>query len=225
MIDGLVVVMPTLDAASGLGTTLLALGDQATRTVVVDGGSRDATGEIAMAHGAALISAPRGRGPQLAAGARAAAEARWLLFLHADTRLDPGWQASVAAHISAPDAENRAAYFTLAFDDPRPMARLWEWLAAWRCRVLALSYGDQGLLISRVLYDRIGGFAPLPLMEDVDLVRRLGRKRLQALSIRAVTSAARYRRGYLRRGLRNLLCLGLWYLGAKPATVQRLYAG
>ena len=87
---------------------------------------------------------------------------------------------------------------------PRRAARRLERLVAWRCRVLALPYGDQGLLISRALYEAVGGFRPLPLMEDVDLVRRLGRSRLPPLPVPAVTSAERWRReGWRRRSARN----------------------
>ena len=90
--------------------------------------------------------------------------------------------------------------------------------------MLALPYGDQGLLIARRLYDAVGGFAPLPLMEDVDLVRRLGRRRLARIGARCVASAGRYRRdGYLCRSLRNLMCLSLYLAGVSPARIVRLY--
>ena len=93
-----------------------------------------------------------------------------------------------------------------------------------RSRFLALPYGDQGLLIARRLYDAVGGFAPLPLMEDVDLVRRLGRRRLVRIGARCVASARRYRRdGFVRRPLRNLLCLLLYFIGVPPARIVRLY--
>ena len=97
-------------------------------------------------------------------------------------------------------------------------------MVACRCRWLVLPYGDQGLLISRKLYDELGGFRPMPMMEDVDLVRRIGRKRLTMLGHRAVTSAARYRRdGYLRRSARNLTCLSLFCVGVPPRLIARLY--
>jgi hypothetical protein len=87
-----------------------------------------------------------------------------------------------------------------------------------------MPYGDQGLLISKRLYDRIGGFRPLTLMEDVDLVRRLGRRRIHLLRSRAVTSARRYRaEGYFRRMLRNLTCLSLYYLRVPTSVLTRLY--
>ncbi len=96
---------------------------------------------------------------------------------------------------------------------------------AWRCRRLALPYGDQGLLLPRALLDAVGGVRPLPLMEDLDLVRRLGRRRLSALDADAVTSAARWERdGWLRRSARNLLCLGLFFAGVPPRLIARVYA-
>src|SRR5205085_8687253 len=129
----------------------------------------------------------------------------WLLFLHADCRLVPDWQRAVAEFIARPGASDRAGYFGFALDDPDPPARRLERMVAWRCRVLGLPYGDQGLLIARSLYAAVGGFAALPLMEDVDLVRRLGRARLVPLNAKAVSSARRYRSGgYVRRPLRNL---------------------
>jgi hypothetical protein len=89
---------------------------------------------------------------------------------------------------------------------------------------LGLPYGDQGLLIARTMYDAVGGFAALPLMEDVDLVRRLGRRRLVQLPATAVSSARRYRAGgYIRRPLRNLLCLSLYFAGVPPRRIARLY--
>jgi hypothetical protein len=99
-----------------------------------------------------------------------------------------------------------------------------ERIVAWRCRVLALPYGDQGLLIARNLYRAVGGFAPLPLMEDVDLVRRLGRRRLTRIGARCISSPARYRReGYWCRPLRNLLCLSLYFAGLPSDRIARLY--
>jgi rSAM/selenodomain-associated transferase 2 len=219
------IVIPTLDAAAVLPATLAALaGNAAVREVVVaDGGSADDTVAIARAAGARIVAAPRGRGPQLAAGA-AAASGGWLLFLHADCRPAPGWEAAVAAFVAAPEAAGRAGYFALLLDDPHPAARRLERIVAWRCRVLALPYGDQGLLIARALYDRVGGYAALPLMEDVDLVRRLGRRRLAPLGAAVTASARRYRAGgYVRRPLRNLGCLALYCAGVPAPLIARLY--
>jgi hypothetical protein len=118
----------------------------------------------------------------------------------------------------------RAAYFRFVLDSDDPRARRLERLVAWRCRALSLPYGDQGLLIHRNLLERIGGVRPLPLMEDVDLVRRIGRRRLVALDAPAMTSAAKWERdGWRRRSLRNLACLTLYGAGVPPRLIARLY--
>ena len=214
------IIIPTLNAGASLGLTLAACAEADAPILVVDGGSADATTSIASAGGARVINAPRGRGMQLAVGASAAATP-WLFFLHADTQPEPGWWKVLQRARPSPQ---RAWYCCFALDDQRPLARRLERLVAWRCRLLALPYGDQGLLIARSLYDEVGGFRHLPLMEDVDLVRRLGRKRLGALPIVAVTSASRWQRdGWWRRSTRNLICLTLWFLGVPAATIKRLY--
>jgi rSAM/selenodomain-associated transferase 2 len=216
------VVIPALNAAATLEATLASLGGAAAEVVVVDGGSADATPAIGAAAGARVIAAPRGRGAQLAAGI-AAARGAWLLLLHADTRLAPGWAAVARAFMAA--GEGRAGYFRFALASADPRARRLERLVAWRCRVLGLPYGDQGLLLARRLLDAVGGMRPLPLMEDVDLVRRLGRRRLAALGAEAVTSAARWEReGWRRRSARNLACLGLYALGMPARALARLYS-
>jgi rSAM/selenodomain-associated transferase 2 len=223
--DSLSVVIPTLDAAEELPATLAALSGVAMiqEIIVVDGGSADDSVAVACAAGARIVNAQRGRGTQLTAGA-AAAGGDWLLFLHADCRPALGWEAAVANFMAAPGATGRAGYFAFTLDDPRPAARRLERLVAWRCRTWALPYGDQGLLISRTLYEAIGGFAALPLMEDVDLVRRLGRDRLRPIGATIHASARRYRQGgYLRRPLRNLCCLSLYLLGLPPRHIARLY--
>ncbi|MCC7281550.1 MAG: TIGR04283 family arsenosugar biosynthesis glycosyltransferase [Acetobacteraceae bacterium] len=216
------VVIPTLNAAASLPATLGPLAGVG-ELVVADGASSDSTRTLAASAGARVIGAPRGRGQQLRAGA-AAAHGAWLLFLHADTRLDGAALSALRRHIDDPGNRMRAAYFRFALDDPSRAARRLERLVALRCRTLALPYGDQGLLVSRGLYDAVGGYAPIPLMEDVDLVRRIGRSRLVGLQAAVVTSAERYRhRGYLRRGARNLCILGLWFAGVPPRLLARFY--
>jgi rSAM/selenodomain-associated transferase 2 len=222
------IIILALDAAASLSATLAALAEGRARglvheVLVIDGGSRDATPRLAEVDGARVVESACGRGNQLVAGA-AAARGEWLLFIHADTRLGPGWADAVDAFIARPENARRAGYLRYRLDDPAAAARRLEALVAWRCRLLALPYGDQGLLIARPFYDELGGFHPLPLMEDVEFSRRIGRRRLVPIAADAVTSAARYRRGgYVARPLRNLGCLTLYFLGLPPQYLVRLY--
>jgi len=215
-------VIPVLNAAGFLPATLRCLGGAPVAEIVVaDGGSIDASLRCAAQGEARVICAPPGRGAQLAAGIEAARQ-DWLLLLHADTRLADGWREAVAAHIGS--GATQAAYFRFALDSADRRARRLERLVAWRCRRFALPYGDQGLLIHRDLLTQMGGVRPLPLMEDVDLVRRLGRSRLVGLDVPAVTSAEKWERdGWLSRSIRNLLCLALYRLGMPPGLTLKLY--
>ncbi len=215
------VIIPTLNAEASLRATIASVAG-AGEIIVADGGSRDHTRQIAQEARVLLVETPRGRGRQLHAGARAASQP-WFLFLHADTILAPQWQECVAAHISEPNALAQAAVFRFRLDDPAWQARALETLVALRVLLFALPYGDQGLLIHRDFYDSVGGFRPLPLMEDVDFVRRVGR-RLRRLDCDAVTSARRWREeGWLSRSARNLACLALFQLGAPIERIARFY--
>lgn len=225
------VIIPTLNAEAGLGPTLAALVPAAVdglvrEVTVVDAGSTDRTPAIADSAGANLLTCGGGRGRQLAAGA-ACARFPWLLFLHADSVLEPGWERHASTFMERVDTGAQpaaAAAFRFALDDGGLRPRLLERMVALRCSVLRLPYGDQGLLLPRTLYNEIGGYRPLPLMEDVDIVRRLGRRRLRMLRCRAVTSAERFRRfGYARRSARNLLCLSLYSVGVPVRVIQRMY--
>lgn len=223
------VVIPTLNAMPGLGATLAALGPArgeglVADIIVSDGGSGDGTPEAARAAGATLVCGPKGRGAQLRRGA-AATSGAWLLFLHADTVLDPGWEG--AARLRLLD-DARAGVFRLAFDAASLAARAVAAGANLRTRLFAAPYGDQGLLISRALYDAVGGYRDLPLFEDVDIVdrivRRGGRRAVVLMRAAARTSAARYeRRGYARQVLSNWRAILAYRLGASPEAVARRY--
>jgi rSAM/selenodomain-associated transferase 2 len=217
-------VIPTLNAAASLPVTLAALRGHVAEIIIADGGSADGTPELAKTLGARLITGERGRGPQLRAAAEAATQP-WLLALHADTRPGPGWQDAMAGFIAQPENTTKAAYFRFALDDAAPEARRLEAMVAWRCRWLGLPYGDQGLLIARDFYRALGGYEPVPLMEDVALIRRIGRKRLQALPVDFITSAEKWQRdGWYARSARNLFCLSLWFAGVSPERIARVYA-
>jgi rSAM/selenodomain-associated transferase 2 len=225
------VIIPTLNAETSLAATLTALVpavvDGLVRDVIiVDGGSSDRTLRIAEASGADIIRSPAGRGQQLITGA-AAARGQWLLFLHADTVLEAGWEREASAFVERVEVGQRpeaAAAFRFALDDLGFLPRAVEWGVTMRCMLFRLPYGDQGLLMPARLYKSLGGYSAMPLMEDVDIIRRLGRSRTVVLRSRAVTSAIRYKRdGYLRRIARNLSCLALYRLQVPTHVIQRLY--
>lgn len=218
----LTVIIPTLNAGATLAETLASVAG-VSEIIVSDGGSHDATLVIAEAVGARIVICEPGRGRQLDIGADDAT-GDWLLFLHADTVLAAGWRRAAADHIEIAGSSGQAAYFRFSLNDLSWQARVLESLVAIRCAAFRLPYGDQGLLISRKLFNELGGFRDLPMMEDVDLVRRLGRHRLTPLAIVARTSADRWRRdGWARRSLRNLLCLTLYLVGVAPVRIARLY--
>ena len=214
------IVIPTLNAGAHLGACLDALAGEADEVVVVDGGSSDDSVAIAEGAGACVIRAARGRGTQLRVGGEAA-RGDWLLFLHSDTHLDAGWREAVATHVGS--GRGGAACFRFRLDDAAWQARIVERAVALRVRLIGLPYGDQGLLVPRSLYEQVGGFRPLVLMEDVDLVKRLGR--IRTLDADAITSAERWRRdGWFLRSVKNLFCLALYRHGVSPETIARLYS-
>lgn len=225
------VIVPALNAERSIGETLTALVPSAVdgivrQVIVVDGGSTDRTCDIADLAGADIVTAAPGRGGQLAQGA-AAARFPWLLFLHADTILSDGWDNEAVAfmrRVDEGDCPPTAGVFRFRLDDRGLAPRALEALVSVRCKVFGMPYGDQGLLISRRLFDAVGGYRDLPIMEDVDLVRRLGRKRLTMLDATALTSAERYKRdGYLARSVRNQVCLALYGAGMPITRIARLY--
>jgi len=219
------IVIPTYNSGMTLAKTINSLvpPPYAREVIVVDGGSSDDTLEIAQSLGAKIVQSDKGRGNQLKAGGEAAS-GDWLLFLHADTVLPEDWGQYVCTFVADEAMRRQAGYFTFALDENNLAAQRLEKIVSWRCKILGLPYGDQGLLISRYLYDQVGGFNALPLMEDVDIVRRIGKKRLHQLSTCAVTSAMRYQKeGYLKRMVRNLTCLTLYFLGISPEKIVKLY--
>ena len=222
--SSLSVVIPALDATAQLPACLASLAEaKPGEIILVDGGSADSTVALAESRGVQVIACPRGRGLQLRTGGEAA-RGEWLLFVHADTRLESGWSSEAACFMAEEANQERAAVFRFALDDPADQARRVERLANWRARRLGLPYGDQGLLLRRDFYRDLGGFKPLPLMEDVELVRRIGRRRLAFLDSQAVTSAERYRRGgWWGRPARNVCLLGAYFLGCPPRLLARLY--
>lgn len=213
------VVIPALEEEASIGAAIRSVSAQA-EVIVVDGGSRDRTCAVALAAGARVLSASACRGSQLACGA-VEAGGEWLVFLHADTRLEPGWAAALARL----PAGVAGGAFRFAIDSPRRVYRWLERGVSLRCRLLSLPYGDQAIFARREAYAACGGYPPLPLMEDVAFVTRLARVGpLAFLEERAFTSPRRYeRRGVFTNMLRNWWLLGLYAAGVSPALLSRRY--
>jgi rSAM/selenodomain-associated transferase 2 len=218
------VVIPALDEETFVAQAVASAraGGPDVEVIVVDGGSSDRTREIAASAGASVMEAPRSRGIQLDVGARRAS-GEWLVFLHADTCLEPGWANALA---SLPE-EVIGGAFRFAVDSPRRGYRPIEAGVALRCRLFRMPYGDQAIFCRRSSYEAAGGFPHLPLMEDVAFVRRLARAgRLGFPPVRAFTSCRRWERhGLMRTTLMNLGFLGLYALGVPPQRLARLYYG
>lgn len=221
----LVVIIPTYCAEAGLKRLLPQLAD--VRTIVADGGSDDGTLKVVLKADGSLALGAKGRGSQLRLGARLAAlsgEADdWFLFLHADSVLPDDWRNVVERAMS----ERNPRYFRFRADKPGLKARLMDNLVALRCWALGLPYGDQGLLVSRNLYERAGGYAPMSLFEDVELVDRLRKlARLRPLPIALTTDVSKHwRDGLWRRGTRNLKLLWRYRRGADVARLLQDYHG
>ncbi len=216
------VVIPVLfdaDAVSALLTSLSPGLD--VEIIVVDGGGDSRLDALVRSHpGVMLHRTERGRGRQLNAGA-AIATGEWLLFLHADSTLPPGWLAAIA---DLP-GDVAGGWFRFALDDPAWQARVIERLTAWRVTLLRLPYGDQGMFVRHGVFGQLGGFKDFPLMEDVEFVRRLVRAgRVVELPLSLLTSARRWRRdGWFRRSTMNVLLVALYYIGVKTDRLARWY--
>jgi uncharacterized protein len=223
----LAIVVPTLNEEDAVRRFLPVAVAVADEVVVSDGGSRDATVEIARALGARVVTGPPSRGGQLNRGAAAAmaaipAGADILLFLHADTTLPPGGAEAVreAAARGAPGGA-----FLLRFSADHPMQRLGSWLVSQRTRWLRVPLGDQAQWATRETFERLGGFPDWPLLEDVDFMRRL--RRLPGFTVieQPVTTGARrfVELGAVRTVAINWLIWLLFLCGVSPHRLARLY--
>jgi rSAM/selenodomain-associated transferase 2 len=168
-----------------------------------------------------LIHSSPGRARQMNAAA-GLARGEWLLFLHADSRLPEDW---LEAFASAAEGPVGGGWFRFALDDAAWQARLIERGVALRVRLFALPYGDQGLFVRRRTFAEMGGYRDIPLMEDVDFIRRLkARAAVAEVPRTIVTSARRWRRdGWFQRSARNLTLLSLYLCGVSPARLARWY--
>jgi rSAM/selenodomain-associated transferase 2 len=224
------VVIPALNAERTLASAMEALVPAAIsgmikEVIVVDGGSTDATSKIADQAGADIVSSPPSRSQQLSLGAKSS-RFPWILFLHADTLLQEGWEHDAGQFMRAVDrgdAPLAAGVFKFRLNDTGLCPRTIETLVRVRCATIGGPCGQQGMLIPRRLFNDIGGFKALPIMEDVDLFKRLGRGRIRYLKTPALSSAEHYRSdGYIRHALRNQACLAMFKFGLPPSTILKL---
>jgi rSAM/selenodomain-associated transferase 2 len=221
----LAIVIPALDEAANLSWLLpdLARGCPGAEIVVVDGGSRDDTAAVvARQPGPRLLASARGRALQMNHGARAT-EGDTLLFLHADTRLPDGAAGAIEQTLAEPGVV--AGRFDVRFDNERPLFRVIAWFMNTRSRASGICTGDQAIFVRRADFEAVGGYPDIPLMEDIELSRRLKRRgRLRALRLRVTTSARKWEReGPLRTiGLMWALRF-LHFCGVAPARLHRWY--
>ena len=217
------VIIPTLNESASIERTIGSVGAGA-EIIVADGGSTDSTIERARTLGVRVIRSKAGRGLQMDSGAEGAT-GDVLLFLHADTILPVGWPASIAAALS--DAGVVAGGFSLSINSKLARFRLIEYFTNLRSRNLRLIYGDQAIFVRKSAFFEAGGFNKLPLMEDVDCVKKLGKLgQVVTLSDSVLTNPRRWNEGgMIRNTVKNSLLLGLWYAGVSPESLYRWYYG
>lgn len=191
--------------------------------VVVDGGSTDGTPQRAAAAGARVVTSGRGRARQLGVGVRASS-ADVVLFLHADTRLPPGYDQAIRSVLRDPATVGGA--FRFRFDRTTATLKLIEWGVALRVLLFRLPYGDQAVFVRRSVLDALGGVPQVPIMEDLDLVKAMkARGRVARVPLDAVTSARRYQAGGpLRTMFKHWLGAAAWAAGVDRARIAAWYA-
>jgi rSAM/selenodomain-associated transferase 2 len=219
------VIIPALNDATHLVQALERVStDPRVEVIVVNGGVPDV--ETAALEGqhphVRWARSAAGRGRQMNVGA-AYAQGEWLVFLHADTRLPSGWLEELESVERDPKIVGGSFRFRL--DSGHPWARLIERGVAARVRCFDLPYGDQALFVRRQVFDSLGGYREVDLMEDVEFVRRLSKAgRLHHSALSVVTSARRWERdGWIRRSGENLVLLVLYFLGISPRRLAGVY--
>jgi rSAM/selenodomain-associated transferase 2 len=219
------IVIPALNESANLARLLpdLATREAAAEVIVVDCGSEDDSREVvARAPAARWLASPRGRARQMNAGARAS-RGDVVLFLHADTMLPERAGDAIRAALADPGVVG--GRFDVRLDSRRPLLAVVAWMMNQRSRLTGLATGDQGIFVRRSVLDALGGYADIPLMEDIELSRRLKRcGRVAALRLRVTTSARKWEREGVVRTIVLMWTLRLLYaLGVAPARLHRWY--
>jgi hypothetical protein len=217
------VIIPTLNEAAALPQTLRRVRTGCNLEIILaDGGSSDATAQIAAENGAHFLQTDGGRGAQQNAGAQAA-NGRHLLFLHADTLPPEGYDKTIRKTLL--DLTTVAGAFRLRIKSSSPALRLIEMGANLRSHLLQCPYGDQGLFLEKRVFREAGGFRPLPILEDFDLVRRLRQRgRIATVDTSVTTDARRWKHlGALRTTCINQCMIAGFYMGLSPARLAQFY--
>jgi rSAM/selenodomain-associated transferase 2 len=218
------VIIPTLNEERVLTATLQRARQPGVHEIiVVDGGSTDTTRALATALADLVVSAPRGRAAQMNAGA-ARASGDLLLFLHADTWVPNGFADAVAAACTPPEVVG--GRFDVQLEPSSPLLWLTGELINLRSRLSRIASGDQAIFIRRAVFEQLGGYADIPLMEDIDLTRRMKRAgRVACLRARVTTSARRWQKhGVVRTILLMWTLRALYFWGMSPERLRRVYA-
>lgn len=218
------IVIPVLDEAAGIADLLTSLHDlrqNGAEIIVVDGGSSDDTARLAAPHADQVISAPRGRGAQMNAGA-AAACGSIMLFLHADTRLPA---AAATLIVRAIDRGAIWGRFDVKIEGQAAGLGLIAFMMNWRSRLTGIATGDQAIFVTKAAFTATGGFADIPLMEDIDFSRRMrALARPACLSEKVVTSGRRWEKHGVLRTIVTMWRLRLrYFFGANPNHLAREY--
>ena len=219
------VIIPVLNEEQTIGSCISRIKEEksASEIIVADGGSSDRTKEIVTGFSdVRFVSSEKGRGLQMNSGA-ARAKGDLLLFLHADTRLEPGWSAVLRSAFDSDELTGGA--FSFRIDNPSARYRIVEALVALRCLLLKAPYGDQSIFVRRTIFEKTGGYPAIPLMEDIELVRKLKKAgKIVILSHKAYTDSRRWeKKGILRTYISNQFLRILYMYGVSPHKLAERY--